>query len=253
MHCWLADSDHHDNKKVKSIQQTFHLFFSSRETIFCFHRVHFTQGKISSDCMAAEVRPERAGIKSKVFFIWITKMPVNFTYGLAFHFAGCSAEIKLKGKSTQKGFQFKPVIPIPSLLRYHCCRTVITKGSSYPSHLQCCSWSTGRRPRAQVFPGKETANQRCWHVPRCGRLHAPCWWNPSLSDWYQRWLQLHLPETVILPFRSIFQIDTLRNGWELVSVYYMHTGSATEERGNIWSKRHLLILGRDVAAYHEVL
>lgn len=38
-------------------------------------------------------------------------MPVNFTYELAFHFADCSAEIKQKGKSTQKGFRFKPVVP----------------------------------------------------------------------------------------------------------------------------------------------
>lgn len=90
--------------------------------MFCFHRIHFTHGKISSDCMAAEVRPERAGNKSKVFFIWIAKMPVNFTYGLAFHFAGCSAEIKQKGKSTQKGFLFNPVVPTLSLLRYQCRR-----------------------------------------------------------------------------------------------------------------------------------
>lgn len=111
MHCWLADSNHHDEKKVNSTWQTLHLFFSTHETIFCFHRLRFTHGEISSDCTAAKVRPERAGNKSKVFFIRITKMPVNFTYGLAFHFAGCSAEIKQKGKSTQKGFQFKPVLP----------------------------------------------------------------------------------------------------------------------------------------------
>lgn len=71
---------------------------------FSFHTVHFTGGKIISDCTAIEGRAEQAGDMSKVFFIWITKMPVNFTYGLTFHFAECSAEIKEKGKPPQRHF-----------------------------------------------------------------------------------------------------------------------------------------------------
>lgn len=176
---------------------------------FAFCGVHFTHGKISSDFMAAEERPERAGTKSKAFSIWITKMPVNFTYGLAFHFVACSAEIKQKGKSTQKGFWFQSGVPTLSLLRSHCCRgTVITKGGSSQCHLQRCSWSPCRTPRAQVFPGKQRANRQCWRVPCCRSLHAPCRWNPSPSTRYQWRLQLCLPETVISPFCCIFQIQS---------------------------------------------
>lgn len=156
--------------------------------------------------MAAEVRPERAGNKSKVFFIWIAKMPVNFTYGLAFHFAGCSAEIKQKGKSTQKGFLFNSVVPTLSLLRYHCRRRTHNQRqqpSVPPPVLQL-----GVLGGHQGLKSSQTANQRCWCIPRCGSLHAPCWWDPALRAWYQWWWQLRLPETVILPFCSVFQIQS---------------------------------------------
>lgn len=55
------------------------------------------------------------------------------------------------------------------------------------------------------------------------------------------------PETLISPGHSIFQIAPKMAG--SVSV----TCTQLEKGGNAPYKIHLLILGRDVAAYHEVL
>lgn len=71
---------------------------------FSFHTVHFTYGKIISDCTAAEGRAEQAADMSKVFFIWIAKMLVNFTYGLTFTLLNALQKSRKKANTPQRDF-----------------------------------------------------------------------------------------------------------------------------------------------------
>lgn len=183
-------------------------------------------------------------------------MPVNFTYGLAFDFAGCSAEIKQKGKSTQKGLRCKPVIPwtyfseVPLLRDWDCHRQQLPgpPSAASPGDGWCALCS-------QVEIKATTAAARLWacregdqglmtqakqrHVPCSGSLCAPCWWNPS--GWHQWWSWSScIPHRQgdLTPWQHLSDtlLKRLRAGG-----CYMRAGKASEARGNIWSKIHLLI------------
>lgn len=123
-------------------------------------------------------------------------MPVNFTYGLSFHFVGCSAEIKQKSKSTQKGFQLEAVDP-SVVFRCQCwSRTPITKGSSSP-----CGGEQGLQ--APLVTRQQ--NSRAGTFPAVGALPAPGWW--TLLEWLiPLMVRAVSPGTLISPFHSIFQL-----------------------------------------------
>lgn len=153
---------------------------------FSFHTVHFTGGKIISDCTAIEGRAEQAGDMSKVFFIWITKMPVNFTYGLTFHFAECSAEIKEKGKPAPKAFQCKPAVLTHGLLRYSCQRQQIFRGAPQEGYSLLSVGIQAASTAVFLLPGcghaeQETEGSSLQQTSDAGTFPAgrAGWWNPS--------------------------------------------------------------------------
>lgn len=153
---------------------------------FSFHTVHFTGGKIISDCTAIEGRAEQAGDMSKVFLIWITKMPVNFTYGLTFHFAECSAEIKEKGKPAPKAFQCKPAVLTHGLLRYSCQRQQIFRGAPQEGYSLLSVGIQAASTAVFLLPGcghaeQETEGSSLQQTSDAGTFPAgrAGWWNPS--------------------------------------------------------------------------
>lgn len=142
----------HDNKRSKSYSKLYSCPLLHMKPSFSF-----TESILPMAC-GSKVRPGRAACKSNVLFIWITEMPVIFTYGLAFHLAGCSAEIHWESKSTPKGFWLKAEV----------CRVPLLEQDPEPKEQLCLA-----PPALKLLPGEGTRGSPRVSKP-AGLAHSCC-------------------------------------------------------------------------------